>query len=544
MSDSDGDFSDELLELAGATEKKRKRKQGLSKNADNKRRKASLSESDANEPESEEEDGATNPYPLDGKYTDELDRQRLLEMPEIEREDVLAQRLEEMQRIQDKRNLDQMLKAQKGGDDSVSKAAKRQHAVRGATKEKSRKLDELKARRKAKDDSKRTRNSPKRDRSSSPMEMETDDEDDEDGQISKLEQEQERDLKFFSQARPDTEPLSIDDLSKIRLTRDQLAKHHLAPWFEDYITGAFVRYLIGQEDGRPIYRVCEVSSELNTDGGKVYKINDSLADATITVQHGKSIAAFPMDKVSNSIFTEREFDRFVKVCEQQKVKLPNKRQIEKKQAQLLKLPTQPMTENDINTMLARKAKLQPAKQSATHIAMEKSRLNQERALAVRRNDLVEVAVLDGKLAELHAEHPELATPALVTEEEDLSSRLAKVNERNRKANLEAVRKAELQEMERKRRERRLAAQGGTPVIDPSARLKITPRLFASRSGTPNTHTNGTPALGATPDHRSISPLPPTALASADASPQKTPAPAKRDFASQVLDTLEFNLGDF
>jgi RNA polymerase-associated protein RTF1 len=51
-----------------------------------------------------------------------------MQMSEIEREDTLAQRLEEMQRIQDKRNLDQMLKDQgaRGGDpDSVSKAAKR-----------------------------------------------------------------------------------------------------------------------------------------------------------------------------------------------------------------------------------------------------------------------------------------------------------------------------------------------------------------------------------------------------------------------------------
>ena len=39
MSDSDGDFSDELLELAGATEKKRKRREGSSKNG-TKRRKA------------------------------------------------------------------------------------------------------------------------------------------------------------------------------------------------------------------------------------------------------------------------------------------------------------------------------------------------------------------------------------------------------------------------------------------------------------------------------------------------------------------------
>jgi|SRR6266404_1681814 len=94
-------------------------------------------------------------------------------MPEIEREEVLAQRLEELQRITDKRNLDQMLKAQKTGDgDSISKAAKRaciyrflnsthafpgQHTIRGATKEKTRKLDELKAKRKAKDEKKRVR---------------------------------------------------------------------------------------------------------------------------------------------------------------------------------------------------------------------------------------------------------------------------------------------------------------------------------------------------------------------------------------------------
>jgi hypothetical protein len=39
MSDSDGDFSDELLELAGATEKKRKRREGSSKSGA-KRRKA------------------------------------------------------------------------------------------------------------------------------------------------------------------------------------------------------------------------------------------------------------------------------------------------------------------------------------------------------------------------------------------------------------------------------------------------------------------------------------------------------------------------
>ena len=40
MSDSDGDIDDELLELAGATEKKRKRQVSGSKQSGNKKRKS------------------------------------------------------------------------------------------------------------------------------------------------------------------------------------------------------------------------------------------------------------------------------------------------------------------------------------------------------------------------------------------------------------------------------------------------------------------------------------------------------------------------
>ena len=49
-----------------------------------------------------------------------------MQLPEIEREAILAQRLEELQRVQDKRNLDQIIRAQRGDTDGVAKAAKRE----------------------------------------------------------------------------------------------------------------------------------------------------------------------------------------------------------------------------------------------------------------------------------------------------------------------------------------------------------------------------------------------------------------------------------
>lgn len=127
-------------------------------------------------------------------------------------------------------------------------------------------------------------------------------------------------------------------------------------------------------------------------------------------------------------------------------------------------------------MLKRKSQLQGdvGKPQANWATLERARLTQARTLALRRNDKAEVAILDGQLAELAVE-----SPVQPEQTEDVSALLAKVNERNRKSNLEAIRRAELLEAERKRRERRL----GTPtVFDPSARLRTVPRMFASRYG--------------------------------------------------------------
>lgn len=84
--------------------------------------------------------------------------------------------------------------------------------------------------------------------------------------------------------------------------------------------------------------------------------------------------------------------------------------------------------------------------------MEKSRLNQARTLALRRQDYVEMASIDEQLAELNA-----ANPVAAIREDERGDILAKVNERNRKSNVDAIRKVEQMEADRKRRDRKLAA---------------------------------------------------------------------------------------
>ncbi|KAF8624677.1 hypothetical protein AX17_007008 [Amanita inopinata Kibby_2008] len=283
MSDFGDDIDDELLALATEdSDKKRKRKTpssgGGSGSGGSKRRKADISRDSYDTPESEEEEGEEDidPYPLEGKFKDEEDRRWLMQMSEIERERILADRLDQKQQLADKRILSQMVREQRGAaassgngeDDRVSAAVKRQHTARGATKEKTKKLDELKARRKAKDEKKKSRQfSPKRERSSSPMDMEISDDESEDGQITKFDEEEERERRLLEKlnggsrkAQEEDEPASLADLEKCRLSRDMLAKYCMAPWFQEYVQGAWVRYVIGEQGGEPVYRICEISS--------------------------------------------------------------------------------------------------------------------------------------------------------------------------------------------------------------------------------------------------------------------------------------------
>ncbi|KAF9563835.1 hypothetical protein CPC08DRAFT_686074 [Agrocybe pediades] len=543
MSDfEDDDIDDQLLELAGATEKKKKRRQQQSGGSRKRKEWVSVDFHAADEVMSRDvEDSSQDPYPLEGKYKDEADKRELMAMTEFKREQILEKRAEERQRRLNRRQLDDIVRQQQrgtGADDSVSRAAKRQHTARGATKEKSSKLDELKAKRKAKDEKKRAKGnaSPDHERSSSPQDMDISESESEDGQITKTEQEEERLLNLgsgYDSHRRNREssaevPCTMMDLEGCRLTRDALAKHCIKPWFQDYVTGksiyAWVRYLIGQENGQPVYRICQIIN-LAPDFVKPYKINDQTINQAVELKHGKSVRTFNMDKVSNGPFQEKEYDRLVKVCAAEDVKLPTKQALERKVAQMGRLVSQPMTEADITAMLARKAQLQGTKNTGLS-ALERSSLMQIRTLALRRQDLTEVAEIDAKLAEHAAMAPQSTRP----EQVDL---LAKVNERNRKANLESVRKAELAEAERKRRERKLAMKnGGTAPVpaDPSARLKITPRTF--NSNTPNATRPGTPVVND------------KAVAANAASAGKAPVKGTSAFEASLIDSVEIDLGDF
>ncbi len=101
--------------------------------------------------------------------------------------------------------------------------------------------------------------------------------------------------------------------------------------------------------------------------------------------------------------------------------------------------------------------------SIATITLEKSRLHQARTLALRRKDAEEVAELDKKIALLNGRTSQTHSPAPPEKESSA--------QREQRAKIENLRKAEQAELERRRKERRerlLAADAegtATPLLD-------------------------------------------------------------------------------
>jgi hypothetical protein len=158
----------------------------------------------------------------------------------------------------------------------------------------------------------------------------------------------------------------------------------------------------------------------------------------------------------------------------------------------LVLPLLIFHQSEVTAMIQRKKDIRKETMSHSTYILEKSRLQQLRNFAVKGGEHSEVITLDTQLAALDASISKLLSPAPAPD--DASERLAKVNERNRKANMTSIRKAEQAGSERKRkeRERLLAAAKGAKNASASECVSTNPPAYhglTSRIGLLMLHRN-------------------------------------------------------
>ncbi|KAA8903049.1 hypothetical protein FN846DRAFT_71467 [Sphaerosporella brunnea] len=393
-------------------------------------------------------------YPLEGKYKDHEDKQRLLAMTEIDREAVLADRAAQIERDKLDRQLRNWLKSKKedraGAAASSTRKSLRTKSAPKKTQEASKRgaLDQL-ARTRAERKATGGRRSSFGEEDASKKLLSEGEEDENDEHIPK---------------RQDDRPITLDDVNRCRIGRTALAKYFDYPGFEDAIPDVFVRVTLWDKDsGKSVYRMAQIKG---LQQGKMYNMLDGVrkTDMHLRVVHGKSERDFPMDMMSDSKFTEAEFNRYKSQLDIEKVPLTTRKQLLAKEAALRELTTRSLSESELNAIITRR---NANKNNLLNHAQQRHKLRTARDAAFAADDLEEVARLDAELQELE---DQASGPARA---ETQMQRMARLNAENRKRNLAEIRKAEIAE-KRAAREALLKAesQGGS-FANPFMRVKTT-----------------------------------------------------------------------
>lgn len=227
-----------------------------------------MSESSADAPASPAADIDDGPlYPVEGQFLSASDKDRILSLPEIERETILAERAQEILTRQQDLQLKKAL--------AVTQAAASKHKRKAAAAdldESSRKtsrpkteragrsaLDDYKKAREAKGAERTSRVDPKRDRRGARSSTPASDRDaDGESEVEWAEPSSDR------RGGRDEPPPDLKDIDRCRIGRSFFAKVCFYPNFEKTMTGCFARVSIGmnRETGQNMYRMTQIRGKM------------------------------------------------------------------------------------------------------------------------------------------------------------------------------------------------------------------------------------------------------------------------------------------
>jgi len=213
-------------------------------------------------------------YPLEGKFMNPADRADIMAMPEIKREQVLAERAQEVERDRQNRALRQLLNAREAESRKLDKKRKastaeldenqrktsRQRTKLGGGKvgEASTGIDSLKKARAEKTDRQRRRDEDKeRNKDRRATQDDYSDADAEGDSEVDWDNAQGKSKKSSSPDYRDAEPAGLHDIERVRVGRSRFAMVCFYPGFDEAITGCFARISVGvdKESNQNIYRM-------------------------------------------------------------------------------------------------------------------------------------------------------------------------------------------------------------------------------------------------------------------------------------------------
>uniref|UniRef100_A0A2R5LKV4 Putative rna polymerase-associated protein rtf1 n=1 Tax=Ornithodoros turicata TaxID=34597 RepID=A0A2R5LKV4_9ACAR len=411
---------------------------------------------------------------------DEEDQARLAQMTEKEREQELFNRIEKREVLKTRFEIEKKLRLAKKneqkrkakkeeGKQEGASASSRSKERRRMVEERKDKLDkkaqaikDLKAEREKKrkiqaeqqqrEEEERKKEEEAAHQSSKKLKASDiysdDDEDDDDGSASEEERakseerseagSERRRSSSESEEEEETKKPSIasrQELSKIRLSRHKLERWVHAPFFAKTVVGCFVRIGIGSHNGKPVYRVAQITDVVET--AKVYALGRARTNKGLRLKHGKQERVFRLEFVSNQDYSDSEFNKWKEVMETENVPFPTSEDVSRKVKDIEGALNYEYKEADVERIVTEKQRF---KRNPHNYAMRKTQLMKQKEMADLAGDDEEAQRLAGELDRLEERARDLDKQRTST-----ISAISYINERNRLKNIVEIERAILEE---------------------------------------------------------------------------------------------------
>ncbi|KAJ6009140.1 hypothetical protein N7522_004156 [Penicillium canescens] len=460
---------------------------------------APMSESDSESEKSDQDDEDRPIFPYDKLYYSAQDKKDIMAMPEIQREETLSERAQQVDRHNQDLALRRLLasrsreearaakkakrKAGSAGLDDSQRKSSRQKTTLGGRKvgETSGAIEAYKRQReqKGKRDELRRRDPTQSRRRSRSMGSEVSDED------ADAESDLELDDRVGrSPSLPkDDPPAELRDIQRARVGRSNFAQVCFYPGFESAMQGCYARVNIGPnaETGQNEYRMCLISGFAQ---GKPYAIEGSngrpfVTDQYVKLAHGKAVKEFPFIACSDSPFTENEYNRYRKTLAAEDIKLATQGKLASKVTDINRLINHQFTKDELNQKLLR----QGAFDQKWNI-LKRADIERDLKFAKANGNIEDAERLEKELDQIL--NPTLSWGTTLTKKEIdqkpmEAERVHQINIRNQKLNYENVRRAQIEERKAARKSAAAVARGEA-AADPFMRVRTVAKTHHDVSG--------------------------------------------------------------
>ncbi|KAJ3129310.1 RNA polymerase-associated protein rtf1 [Nowakowskiella sp. JEL0407] len=231
----------------------------------------------------------------------------------------------------------------------------------------------------------------------------------------------------------DNEPIIKEEIDAIQVTRAELAKWaHMEikvknEWigFKDIVTDCFVRVGLGldPQTKQNVYRIARIMDVVDEDDKgnpfRPYSLEGTIVTGRLKVRHGKSDRVFTMDVISNGLFTEGEWERYVTQMKIDKMKMISRESIKRKREDLSRVRDHRMTPEEIDRMVKAKRDLK----GITNLTNERLQLRFALEAAVANSNYEQISQLKEKIAKLEKMEEETKKKAEIKKEAPKSAQL-------------------------------------------------------------------------------------------------------------------------